>query len=467
MPYEVIHTSYGLARLAAAEVSGNPINITHVAIGDGAGQPAPPAESLTQLVRERYRTTVNEVGQDPDNPKRYFVEAIIPVEVGGFTMREVGIYDDQGGLFVVGDLPDAVKPTKAEGAFGDTVLRIEFEVSNANIINLLLDPNVAVATRQWVTNTVTVKAMIPGGTTGQVLRKRSNIDGDTVWADPDTANVVVDMIEERQVLAAGQTAVTWSIVTTRALAIYIDGLRLTKGPGADEWREDLDNYDTTVLLGKSYPAGTEIVGVQNDPTGSASFPLVRDLNLADVPDKPLARRNLGVFSREESRQLAPPGLIGAFARISPPTGWLRANGAEVSRTAYPELFAAIGTLFGAGNGYDTFNLPEIRGEHIRFLDDGRGIDPGRGLGTLQLDQNKAHIHEGETEFDDGHSHGYSYQAEQYSGAPGAATGNGFTNRTFSSTTGKSGRHKHLIKLESSGGAEVRVRTVAFLGCIKY
>ncbi|MDH1590683.1 phage tail protein, partial [Stutzerimonas stutzeri] len=193
MPFEVIHTSYGLARLAEAESAGVAINLTHVAVGDGAGQPVPPAQSQTQLVRERYRTTVNQVARHPDDPQRYFVEVIIPVDVGGFVMREVGIYDDQGGLFVVGDMPDAYKPIQADGAFGDTSLRIEFVVSNANLITLQLDPHTAVATRQWVSNTITVGAMIPGGTTGQVLRKVSNIDGDTEWADPDTANVVVDM----------------------------------------------------------------------------------------------------------------------------------------------------------------------------------------------------------------------------------------------------------------------------------
>jgi phage-related tail fiber protein len=467
MPFEVIHTSYGLTRLAEAETAGAAVNLTHVAVGDGAGQPVPPAQSQTQLVRERYRTTVNQVGRDPEDPQRYFVEVIIPVSVGGFVMREVGIYDDQGGLFVVGDMPDAYKPVPADGAFGDTTLRVEFVVSNANLVTLQLDPNTAVATRQWVSNTITVGAMIPGGTTGQVLRKVSNANGHTEWADPSTANVVVDMLEERQLLAAGQTAVTWSTVTTRGLAIYIDGLRLTKGPGATEWAEDPNDFDTTALLGKSYPAGTEIVGVQNDPTGTLSFPLVRDLNLADVPDKALGRQNLGVFSRAETRQMAPSGMVAFFCQLAAPTGWLKANGAEVSRTAYAELFAALGTTYGAGNGFDTFNLPDLRGEFIRGLDDGRGVDAGRGLGSGQNDQNKAHTHAGSTGSAGAHSHSFSYAATQYSGAPGAATGNGFTNRQLSSSTSSAGGHSHTVAIENSGGNEARPRNVALLPCIKY
>ena len=81
----------------------------------------------------------------------------------------------------------------------------------------------------------------------------------------------------------------------------------------------------------------------------------------------------------------PSGMIMTFAADYAPTGWLKANGAAVSRTVYAKLFAAVGTRFGAGDGYSTFNLPDLRGEFARFWDDGRGVDAGRGLGTWQND----------------------------------------------------------------------------------
>lgn len=80
-----------------------------------------------------------------------------------------------------------------------------------------------------------------------------------------------------------------------------------------------------------------------------------------------------------------PGIIGYTAGSSPPTGWLKRNGAAVSRTTYAALFAAIGTTYGAGNGTTTFNVPDGRAEFDRGLDDGRGIDVGRALGTAQGD----------------------------------------------------------------------------------
>lgn len=79
----------------------------------------------------------------------------------------------------------------------------------------------------------------------------------------------------------------------------------------------------------------------------------------------------------------PVGSVVYVAESSAPSGYLKANGAAVSRTSYAELFAAIGTTFGIGDGATTFNLPDLRGEFIRGLDGGRGVDPGRTLGSWQ------------------------------------------------------------------------------------
>lgn len=81
--------------------------------------------------------------------------------------------------------------------------------------------------------------------------------------------------------------------------------------------------------------------------------------------------------------LLPHGLIAFFAHNFIPVGYLKANGAAVSRTAYSPLFAAIGTTFGAGDGSTTFNLPDLRGEFVRGWDDARGVDTGRGFGSFQ------------------------------------------------------------------------------------
>jgi microcystin-dependent protein len=77
------------------------------------------------------------------------------------------------------------------------------------------------------------------------------------------------------------------------------------------------------------------------------------------------------------------GEVRYVCQPSPPAGWLKANGVAISRTTYAALFGALGTLYGAGDGSTTFNLPDLRGEFIRGFDDGRGVDPARSLGTKQ------------------------------------------------------------------------------------
>ena len=109
--------------------------------------------------------------------------------------------------------------------------------------------------------------------------------------------------------------------------------------------------------------------------------------------KYLSMRNDGELRYDGKRLLnvddlavmIPSGTVMYFAGQTAPTGWLKANGAAVSRTIYAALFAVIGTTYGTGDGRTTFNLPDLRGEFIRGWDDGRGIDSGRALGSAQSD----------------------------------------------------------------------------------
>ena len=91
-------------------------------------------------------------------------------------------------------------------------------------------------------------------------------------------------------------------------------------------------------------------------------------------------------------QGVPVGSIFCRAFSVVPAGYLECNGAAVSRTTYSALFALIGEYYGAGNGSTTFNLPDLRGEFIRGFDNGRGVDSGRSLGTLQTADNNSHSH---------------------------------------------------------------------------
>ena len=86
------------------------------------------------------------------------------------------------------------------------------------------------------------------------------------------------------------------------------------------------------------------------------------------------------------------GSVIFTAASAAPSGWLIANGDAVSRTTYAALFALIGTTYGSGDGSTTFNLPDLRGAFARGLDLGRGLDPGRVLGSYQADAFASHTH---------------------------------------------------------------------------
>lgn len=136
------------------------------------------------------------------------------------------------------------------------------------------------------------------------------------------------------------------------------------------------------------------------------------------------------------------GCIGMFPLASAPVGWIKANGAAVSRTAYAALFAVYSTTFGAGDGSTTFNLPDFRGEFPRFLDDGRGIDVGRVAGSAQAQDVQAH------------NHGLPWRSSGlYFGGTGSSY---YAVENFPTGT-----------TSNSTGTETRPRNVALLPCIKY
>lgn len=285
--YRTIHTAYGLAKMIAAESARETIQLTEMAVGDGNGNAVQPRESQTYLARERYRGTLNQVYADPKNPSVFTAELIIPSSVGDFVIREIGLIDSTGALFAVANTPDSYKPSGGNGAFGDTVVRMVFAMTNADAVLLNFDPNVVVATHSWVMNSVNAGTVIPGGTTNQVLTKKSNSDGDVEWTDASTTvDVDVSTREESQTLAEGQTVVNPAIVNTHGLGVYINGIRLRAG-------EFTINGPTRITLAAARTAGDQITLVQNEQTGASEI-LHRQANLADVPDPVRARENLGI-----------------------------------------------------------------------------------------------------------------------------------------------------------------------------
>lgn len=148
--YFSLVTTLGRIKLAASAAGGPAVNITHFAIGDGNGVEVNPSAASTGLVREVWRTAVDSVEPDPLNPAAVLVTAIIPTAVGGWWMREFGIFDGAGDMVAVAKPVSQYKPTAAEGQLED--IRYEFQIiigETANV-TLLVDPSILMASREWV-----------------------------------------------------------------------------------------------------------------------------------------------------------------------------------------------------------------------------------------------------------------------------------------------------------------------------
>jgi microcystin-dependent protein len=170
----------------------------------------------------------------------------------------------------------------------------------------------------------------------------------------------------------------------------------------------------------------------------------------------------------------PAGTVIWFAANTAPTGFLKANGAAISRTTYSDLFTAIGTTFGVGDGSTTFNVPDLRGEFIRGWDDGRGVDSGRAFGSAQADEIESHNHSVDppstnTNTTGNHTHTVSITGSSTNSDAGSS---GLRVSGGTTTTSTAGNHSHTVNIAafnsgSTGGSETRPRNVALLACIKY
>ena len=174
------------------------------------------------------------------------------------------------------------------------------------------------------------------------------------------------------------------------------------------------------------------------------------------------------FVGAECQIAAPTGAVYTFAGATVPTGWLKCNGALLSRTVYTALFAVIGTTYGAGDGSTTFALPDLRGEFVRGADDGRGVDSGRSLGSAQAGQNASHTHTASTSPAGGHNHVFENLARQGDLDRGVGNASLWSiDSIVTQTTSDVGDHIHAITVAASGGNESRPRNVAMHYIIKY
>ncbi len=207
------------------------------------------------------------------------------------------------------------------------------------------------------------------------------------------------------------------------------------------------NLVTAISNGNVSPTQINWDDVTNKPTFATVASTGSYTDLINQPAVATALVNGLMSSTDKSKlngievnaDLTPAGAVMAFAMSTPPTNWLALSGQPVSRVTYSRLFNAIGTTYGPGDGVNTFDLPDLRGEFVRGWDNGKGTDAGRAFGTNQDDELKSHNHD------------YSFRntnASDVDDGEGAPYGPG------------------TLQTGNTGGVETRPRNIALLYCIK-
>lgn len=147
-------TATGEAKQANADALGIPWKLTEMGVGDANGIDPIPDRTQKKLINERRRRPLNKLSVDPSNPNIIVAEQIIPADEGGWWIREMGLYDSDGALVAVANCPGTYKPLMSQGSGRTQVIRMNFIVSSAASVVLKIDPDVVLATRQYVDDSV-------------------------------------------------------------------------------------------------------------------------------------------------------------------------------------------------------------------------------------------------------------------------------------------------------------------------
>ncbi|EPN1921284.1 phage tail protein [Escherichia coli] len=212
--FKTIITDTGAKKLAqAAAPDGNPVRLTHMAVGDGGGTLPTPDSKQPRLVHEVWRHTVNRVILDATHQNRIIAELVIPPETGGFWIREIGVFDEHGDLIAVGNTAESYKPAVAEGSGRAQTFRTILTVSSTATVALTVDNTMVMATVDYVDNklkeheqsrrhpdaSLTAKGFVQ-------LSSATNSDSETLAATPKAVKVAYDLANGKYTAQDATTA---------------------------------------------------------------------------------------------------------------------------------------------------------------------------------------------------------------------------------------------------------------------
>ena len=441
--YYAILTNQGAARLANATMLGSKLNLTQMAVGDANGVLPTPDPAQTKLINQKRIAPLNLLSVDPNNQSQIIAEQIIPENEGGFWIREIGLYDDEGVLIAVANCPETYKPQLQEGSGRTQTIRMILVVTNTEAITLKIDPSVVLATRKYVDDEVLeLKLYVDDQMRNHIAAQ----DPHTQYAQKHNPTFTGE--PKAPTPAAGNN--TTRIATTEFVQAAITAL--------------INGAPATLDTLKEIAAA-----INNDPKFSTT------INNALAGKQPLDNTLTHLSGKDVAGLLAYLGLGEGAPAIGVPFFWpsaampdtvidswssmvfLKFNGAKFSATDYPVLAKVFPALA----------LPDARGDFIRIWDDGRGIDVGRTLLSGQSHTIMDHAHNMELWTGDGLAAGSAREGVN----PGilATYGDGGIVKTDepglrvpSSLRALSSRSvKRYGEISGNVGTETRPRNIAF------
>lgn len=292
--YYALLTNVGAAKLANATALGEQVEITQMAVGDGNGALPTPNPAQTALVHELRRAPLNTLTIDPINTNQIIAEQVIPEDVGGWWIREIGLYDSAGDLIAIANCAETYKPLLQEGSGRVQVIRVILIVSSTQAVTLKIDPSVVLATRQYVDD--------------QIIQVKTYVDqqlaAHIAAANPHSQYLRIAQ-NFKEIADAGSDAVKAALKN-----LGIDGLAATprymvsKGSNANGWYEIYS--DGFKRVGNAWPGSNPLL----IPTPASGARVTFPVSFSSVLQELSVTENANTSNNFETPQPAGIGLTG-------------------------------------------------------------------------------------------------------------------------------------------------------------
>lgn len=490
--FYAILTKVGAAKQANADALGIPWKITHMAVGDAspAGLDNPPLPmpdaNWTSLLNEWRRAPLNQLKVDEKDSAVIVAEQVIPAEIGGRWIREVGLYDADGDLVAVANCAPTYKPLLNQGSGRTQVVRMNLVVSSASNVQLKIDPSVVLATREFVTEELAKRdfkhSVLVATTAAITLSGLQTVDG--VALPAGTRVLVKNQAAAKDnglyLVASG----AWtrcpdadsSVKVTPGLLVLVERGTVNGDSG---WQLVTDAPITLGVTALTFDMAFGRTGVAAGTYRSVKVDAYGRVVAATNPTTLAASGITDAYTKAQVEAMIaeasamPVGAMLALPVNKIPPGWLEVDHSVHRISAYPDLAAFLGGAFNDGTepvGY--FRLPESRAEFLRGWDHGRGIDSGRTIGSLQAQNEADHRHGtpivGSVN-DLGIVNTISWNAPPFNGASKRfeeLAASSVLTIAATATPASAGIHLTTLIEEGTKTGETRPRSLAVMWCIK-